>query len=265
MNSLGMLRSSKLWRRNNGHDSQPAAELATAGAESGRGVVCPAMIDLRRLTKVYQTPAGDFRALNGVDLRIDCGEFVSIVGRSGSGKTTLINMLTGIDRPTAGEIYVGDTALHALSEGELAVWRGANMGIVFQFFQLLPTLTVMENVILPMALNNRYSREERLERAFELLQQVDLAEQAHALPRNLSGGQQQRAAIARALANDPPIVATDEPTGNLDSSASEAVLKLFERLVEQGKTVLMVTHDPDLAKRASRTIVIADGEIVDTP
>lgn len=254
-----------LWKRHNGHGSQPAAELAAAGATaSGRGGVCPAMIDLRRLTKVYQTPAGDFLALNGVDLRIDCGEFVSIVGRSGSGKTTLINMLTGIDRPTAGEIYVGDTALHTLSEGELAVWRGANMGIVFQFFQLLPTLTVLENVILPMALNNRYSREERLERAIELLRQVDLAEQAHALPRHLSGGQQQRAAIARALANDPPIIATDEPTGNLDSSAAEAVLKLFEHLVNQGKTVLMVTHDPDLAKRASRTIVIADGEIVDT-
>lgn len=261
MNDWDAFRQSMLWQKINRARHLSPGQV-NGEAKVYEAVADRALIDLRRLTKVYQTPAGNFCALNDVSLQIQPGEFVSIVGRSGSGKTTLINMLTGIDRPTTGEIFVGNAPLHTLSESELATWRGANMGIVFQFFQLLPTLTVLENVILPMALNNRYSREERVERGMELLRLVDLADEAYTFPRNLSGGQQQRAAIARALANDPPIVATDEPTGNLDSNSAEAVLNLFEDLVNQGKTVLMVTHDPDLAKRASRTVVIADGEIV---
>jgi ABC-type lipoprotein export system ATPase subunit len=220
------------------------------------------LIKLRNVFKVYDTPAGRFTALNGVDLNIGTGEFVSIIGKSGSGKTTLINMLTGIDRPTQGEIYIGGTAVHDLDEGQTATWRGTHMGVVFQFFQLLPTLTALENVRLPMDFCNLYTPAERNERAMQLLDLVGIAEFAHKLPNHLAGGQQQRAAIARALANDPPIIATDEPTGNLDSRTAEAVMQLFEDLVKQGKTILMVTHDEDLARRAPRTIVIHDGEIV---
>lgn len=222
----------------------------------------PSLIELRQVGKTYHTPAGRFDALKDVNLEIKQGEFVSIIGKSGSGKTTLINLITGIDDPTEGEIIIGDTAVHNLNEGQMAAWRGLNIGIVFQFFQLLPTLTVLENVILPMGLCNLYTRAERHERAMHLLELVDLAEQANKLPHKLSGGQQQRAAIARALANDPPIIATDEPTGNLDSRSAEAVMELFEDLVAQGKTILMVTHDGDLAKRAKRTIALADGVIV---
>lgn len=185
-----------------------------------------------------------------------------MVGKSGSGKTTLINMFTGIDRPTSGEIIVNGTLVHKLNEGQMAVWRGRNLGVIFQFFQLLPTLTIIENVILPMDFCGMYSARERTERAMHFLEQVELADQAHKLPAALSGGQQQRAAIARALANDPPIIAADEPTGNLDSKTAESVFMLFERLVDQGKTILMVTHDRDLAKRVTRTVVLADGEIV---
>ncbi|NMC11716.1 MAG: ABC transporter ATP-binding protein [Chloroflexi bacterium] len=220
------------------------------------------LIELKDVTKVYHTPAGDFTALNGVTLSIGSGEFVSIVGKSGSGKTTLINLVTGIDDPTSGEVYVGGTPVHTLKEGEKASWRGSNMGVVFQFFQLLPTLTVLENVMLPMDLSSRFPISEHAERAMALLELVDLADHAHQLPSMLSGGLQQRAAIARALANDPPIIATDEPTGNLDTKSAESVIKLFENLVDQGKTILMVTHDSDLAKRASRLIEIADGKIV---
>ena len=220
------------------------------------------LIELREVGKTYHTPAGRFDALKGVSLEIKAGEFVSIIGKSGSGKTTLINLITGIDGPTEGEIFIGDTPVHKLSEGQMAAWRGLNIGIVFQFFQLLPTLTVLENVMLPMGLCNLYTRAERYDRALHLLELVDLAEQADKLPNKLSGGQQQRAAIARAMANDPPIIATDEPTGNLDSRSAEAVMELFEDLVARGKTILMVTHDGDLAKRAKRTIALADGVII---
>jgi|GEM_PF-230829 len=220
------------------------------------------LIDLRQVVKAYQTPAGSFLALRGINLQVDPGEFVAVVGKSGSGKTTLINMFTGIDRPTSGEIIVNGTLVHKLNEGQMAVWRGRNLGVIFQFFQLLPTLTIIENVILPMDFCGMYSARERTERAMHLLEQVELADQAHKLPAALSGGQQQRAAIARALANDPPIIAADEPTGNLDSKTAESVFMLFERLVDQGKTILMVTHDRDLAKRVTRTVVLADGEIV---
>jgi putative ABC transport system ATP-binding protein len=220
------------------------------------------LIDLRQIVKTYQSVAGSFTALRGVDLQVDRGEFVAIVGKSGSGKSTLINMLTGIDRPTSGEVLVGDTAVHTLSEGQMAVWRGRNLGIIFQFFQLLPTLSIVENVMLPMDFCNMYAPRERRERAMTLLAQVEMDAQAHKLPNAISGGQQQRVAIARALANDPPLLIADEPTGNLDSKTASAVFQLFESLVEQGKTILMVTHDIDLAKRVSRAVIVADGEIV---
>ena len=220
------------------------------------------LIELRNVIKTYQSAAGTFTALKGVNLQVGKGEFIAVVGKSGSGKSTMINMVTGIDRPTSGEVLIGDTAVHKLNEGQMAVWRGRNLGIIFQFFQLLPTLTVVENVMLPMDFCNMYRPSERKERAMALLEQVDMAQNAHKLPSAISGGQQQRVAIARALANDPPILIADEPTGNLDSKTANAVFQLFEQLVSQGKTIVMVTHDNDLARRATRSIIVADGAIV---
>lgn len=222
-----------------------------------------ALIDLHQVTKTYQSDAGPCLALKGIDLHVQEGEFVAVVGKSGSGKSTLVNMITGIDRPTGGEMWVAGAPVYTLNEGQLAVWRGHAVGVVFQFFQLLPTLTALENVMLPMDLSNSFRPSERAQRASKLLDEVEIADQANKLPANLSGGQQQRVAIARSLANDPPLIVADEPTGNLDSRTAEAVIALFERLVEKGKTVLMVTHDPDLAQRASRLIRIADGLIVE--
>ena len=221
------------------------------------------LIYMRDIVKTFQTAAGPFTALKTVDLRVNPGEFVAIIGKSGSGKSTLINMLTGIDRPTAGEVYVGETAVHTLSEGRMAKWRGRNLGIVFQFFQLLPTLSLLENVMLPMDFCNMYSPRERKQRALKLLEMVGMAEQANKLPSAVSGGQQQRVAIARALANDPPIIVADEPTGNLDSKTAEAVFELFENLVQQGKTIIMVTHDSDKAKRVHRAVIVSDGEVIE--
>jgi putative ABC transport system ATP-binding protein len=222
-----------------------------------------ALIDLRGVTKIYETPAGQFTALRGVDLGIFRGEFVAIVGKSGSGKSTLLNMLTGIDKPTTGEVWVAGSAIHALSENQTARWRGLTVGVVFQFFQLMPTLTVLDNIMLPMDFCNRYLARERRGRAMHLLDLVDLADQAHKLPSELSGGQQQRAAIARSLANDPPVLAADEPTGNLDSRTSDNVFRLFSTMAEQGRTVVMVTHDLDLAERVGRAVMVADGNIVE--
>jgi len=219
------------------------------------------LIDLHQVVKTFETPAGKFTALRGVDLHIDESEFVSIVGKSGSGKSTLINMITGIDYPTSGEVWVDGADVRHLNEGQMAAWRGHTIGVVFQFFQLLPTLTAIENITLPMDFCQTYPLAQRRERAMHLLELVGVADQAHELPSALSGGQQQSVAIARALANDPPLLAADEPTGNLDSRAADAVFQLFERLVDNGKTILVVTHDNDLAKRAKRTIVLADGEI----
>jgi ABC-type lipoprotein export system ATPase subunit len=221
------------------------------------------LIQLQDVVKTYQTEAGDFFALKDIRLEIGNGEFVGVIGKSGSGKSTLINMITGIDRPTKGGVYVTGTPIHTLSEGRVAQWRGRNLGIVFQFFQLLPMLTVLENVMLPMDFCKMYTPRQRRERALSVLDLVGVAEQASKLPSMLSGGEQQRVAIARALANDPPIIVADEPTGNLDSKTSERVFSLFEALVAGGKTVLMVTHDGDQARRVKRTIVIADGEIIE--
>lgn len=221
-----------------------------------------ALIDIQNIDKVYKSAAGDFPALKHISLQINAGEFVSIIGKSGSGKSTLLNMITGIDRPTTGEVWVNGTAVHKLNENQLAGWRGENMGIIFQFFQLLPALSIIQNVILPMDLAGKYSPRERRERAQHLLELVGLGEQQNKLPSMVSGGQQQRAAMARALANDPPILIADEPTGNLDSKTAETVFKLFNDLVAQGKTVIIVTHDSSLARRAHRTALITDGEIV---
>ena len=227
--------------------------------------VCPAdvpLIELSEVVKAFEVEAGTFYALRGVDLSVRCGEFVAVIGKSGSGKSTLINMITGIDRPTSGEVNIGGVAVHKLTENELAMWRGRNIGVVFQFFQLLPTLSVLDNIVLPMDFCGCYDTAERPRRALELLELVGLADQAGKLPTALSGGQQQRAAIARALANDPPILVADEPTGNLDSATADAVFSLFENLVAQGRTILMVTHDNDLARRVQRSVQVSDGRIV---
>lgn len=221
------------------------------------------LIGLERVRKTYQSSAGTFIALKGIDLRVGHSEFLSIVGKSGSGKSTLINMVTGIDRPTEGRVMVNETPVHELNEEQIAVWRGRNVGVIFQFFQLLPTLTAVENVMLPMDYCGVYPAAERPQRAMHVLELVEMADYAHEMPSALSGGQQQSVAIARALACDPPILAADEPTGNLDSRTAESVIRLFERLVDEGKTILMVTHDRDLAQRTLRTVVLADGEIVD--
>ena len=220
------------------------------------------IIALQGVTKAYKTAAGAYLVLKGIDLALEAGEFVSIVGKSGSGKTTLLNMITGIDRPTEGEVWVNNTALHKLSEGQMAHWRGSNLGIVFQFFQLLPTLSVLENIMLPMDFCGKFPFRERKQRALHLLDLVGLADHAYKLPLALSGGQQQRVAISRALANDPPVLIADEPTGNLDSKTAESVFELFHDLAAQGKSVVIVTHDSSLAGRTHRTALIADGEIV---
>ncbi len=222
-----------------------------------------AMVDLRGLTKVYDTPVGPFPALRGIDLQIGAGEFIAVVGKSGSGKSTLINMFTGIDHPTEGEIVVAGTRIRQLNEGQMAQWRGRTMGIVFQFFQLLPALTLAENVMLPMDLCGIHPPAERFDRAIGLLEQMGLAGDAHRFPSGVSGGQQQRAAIARALANDPAIIVADEPTGNLDSRAADSIFSLFEASAAAGKTIVMVTHDDELAARVPRTVILADGLIVD--
>src|SRR5262245_3839693 len=220
------------------------------------------LIDVRQVVKTYSSASGSFNALKGVSLQVQAGEFVAVVGKSGSGKSTLINLIAGIDRPSSGQVDIAGTPVHALSQEQLAIWRGRNVGVVFQFFQLLPTLTVAENVVLPMDFCNTYPVRERRPRALALLDRVGIAEQADKLPSALSGGQQQRAAIARALANDPSLIVADEPTGNLDSQTSDAVLQLFADLAADGKTVVMVTHERDVTI-VSRTIALADGQLVD--
>ena len=219
------------------------------------------VIAIEHLSKEYAGGAGTIRILRDVSLNVQAGEFVAVVGPSGSGKSTLINMLTGIDRPTRGEVTVAGTRLNALNENQMARWRGRNIGVIFQFFQLLPTLTLLENVMLPMDFCNTYPVGERKARALQLLDQVGLADQANKLPSAVSGGQQQRAAIARALANDPPLLVGDEPTGNLDSKTADQVFALFGDLSRRGKTLMMVTHDRELATRIPRVVRVQDGMI----
>jgi putative ABC transport system ATP-binding protein len=222
----------------------------------------PAIV-LRNVEKVYENAAGKFVALKSINLQLNYGQFISIVGKSGCGKSTLLNMITGIDHPTAGEVLIGNEHIYKMSESKRALWRGRNVGVVFQFFQLLPTLTLLENTMLPMDYCNLYPFYERPDRAMELLKMVGLEDQAYKLPTAVSSGQQQSAAIARALATDPSIILADEPTGNLDSRAADNVLNLFESLAKRGKTVLIVTHDPSITERTDQTIILSDGEIID--
>ncbi len=221
----------------------------------------PLMV-LKDLVKRYDSASGPFTALKQVSLEVKAGEFVAVVGKSGSGKSTLLNLVTGIDSATSGEVWIDGAAVHRMNETELASWRGRHVGVVFQFFQLLPTLTVAENVMLPMDFCGTWPSNERRPRALALLTRLGILEQADKLPSTLSGGQQQRAAIARALANDPAIIAADEPTGNLDSDTTRDIMMLFASLARDGKTVLMVTHERDFAPYFTRTITLADGAIV---
>jgi putative ABC transport system ATP-binding protein len=232
------------------------------GSNGSNNSNCGPLIKLSRVAKTYQGLAGDVVALKGIDLQVEAGQFVAITGKSGSGKTTLINTISGLDRVTSGEIWVSGMAVHKLRPEKAAKWRGQTVGVVFQSFELIPTLSVLHNVALPMDFANRYSIRRQRQRAMQLLEQVDIAEHAHKLPSEVSGGQQQRVAIARALANDPPILVADEPTGSLDSMTSAAVIDLFEALVKRGKTVVLVTHDRDIARRAGRNVVLADGDTI---
>ena len=219
------------------------------------------MISLAQVTKNYETPAGEFPALCGIDLEITAGELVAIVGKSGSGKSTLLNLIAGIDRPSFGKVMVAGTSVGELGENRLAAWRGKNIGLVFQFFQLMPTLTAAENVMLAMDFVGKVPPSERRQRALALMDQTGVARQANKLPSTLSGGEQQRVAIARALANDPPLLLADEPTGNLDSQTGAAVFAIFASLTRNGKTVLIVTHERDLAVKFSRTVELVDGAL----
>lgn len=222
-----------------------------------------AMIDMDGIVKIYKNAAGEVTVLKGIDLTINRGEFVSIVGKSGSGKSTLLNMVTGIDHPTHGQVVIGGTDIYTnVTESQRSKWRGRNLGIVFQFFQLLPMLTLLENVMLSMDFAGMYDFDERPARAMEMLKLVGLEQFANKLPVLVSTGQQQLAAIARALACDPPLLVADEPTGNLDTKSASTIIDLFEELSQQGKTILMVTHDPSMTSRTTRNIIIADGLLV---
>jgi putative ABC transport system ATP-binding protein len=221
-----------------------------------------ALLQLRGVVKVYPSATGGFQALKGIDLDVYRGELLAIIGKSGAGKSTLVNMITGVDRLSAGEVWAGDVPVHELNENQLARWRGRNVGIVYQSFYLMPTLSLLDNVLLPMDMSGLYRRRKSLERALELLRQMGLEEHAYKLPAAISGGQQQRVAIARALANDAALIIADEPTGRLDSVTAETIFEIFSGLVRAGKTILMVTHDEGLAARASRCVHIADGEIL---
>jgi len=221
-----------------------------------------AVIELRQVVKKFKNAAGEFTVLKGVDLSLREHEFVAVIGKSGSGKSTLLNMITGIDHPTSGEVIVGGVNIYAMNESQRALWRGRNLGVVFQFFQLLPMLTLLENTMLPMDYCNVYAPADRPKQAMGLLQMVGLEDQAYKLPASVSTGQQQSAAIARALATDPPIIIADEPTGNLDTRSAEVIIELFDQLVQRGKTIAMVTHDPSLTGRTTRTLVISDGELI---
>ena len=221
------------------------------------------LIALNHVTKLFAVASGTFRALNDITLNIRNQQLVAITGKSGSGKSTLLNIITGIDKPTEGSVMINDVRVDKLSETELASWRGKNVGVVFQFFQLLPTLTILENVMLPMDFCNSHPKKERKERALALLERVSIKEQADKFPSTLSGGQQQRVAIARALANDPPLIVADEPTGNLDSQTATAIFQLFTELARSGKTVIVVTHEKEFSSYFENTISIVDGMIVD--
>jgi putative ABC transport system ATP-binding protein len=236
------------------HPSLPVVPETTSAPDD--------LIQMRNVVKTFKNAAGEFTVLHGIDLTIKRGDFVAIVGKSGSGKSTLLNMITGIDHPTSGQVVIGGTDIYKMTESQRSLWRGKNLGIVFQFFQLLPMLTLLENVMLPMDYVSLYDFDERPKRAMALLEMVGLEKQAHTLPLAVSTGQQQAAAIARALATNPPLLVADEPTGNLDSRAADAIIDLFDELVGNGKTIVMVTHDPSMTSRTSRTITMSDGILI---
>ena len=239
---------------------RPSPSKLLAVAEST--TVADELIQMRGVVKTFKNAAGEFTVLHGIDLTINRGDFVAIVGKSGSGKSTLLNMITGIDHPSSGQVVIGGTDIYKMTESQRSLWRGKNLGIVFQFFQLLPMLTLLENVMLPMDYVGLYDFDERPKKAMGLLEMVGLEKQAHTLPLAVSTGQQQAAAIARALATNPPLLVADEPTGNLDSRAADAIIDLFEELVENGKTIVMVTHDPSMTSRTSRTVTLSDGILI---
>jgi putative ABC transport system ATP-binding protein len=223
------------------------------------------LINVSDVVKSFKTAGEDFFALNGISFNVYQGEFLGIIGKSGAGKTTLVNMMTGVDHLTSGQVIVTNNnqkvSIHHFNEDQLALWRGKNMGVVYQSFQLLPMLSLLENIMLPMDLCGNYHPSQSRDKAYELLRMVELEEHAKKLPKFISGGQQQRVSIARALANDPPIIIADEPTGSLDSITADHVFGVFEMLKNQGRTIIMVTHDKSLSPRFTRTLVIQDGEL----
>jgi ABC-type lipoprotein export system ATPase subunit len=223
------------------------------------------LIRLRGVRKAYKTPAGEFLALAGIDADVFPGELIGILGKSGAGKTTLVNLITATDRLTAGEIWVGDVAVHKLKENPAAAWRGKNLGVVYQSFHLIPSLSLIQNVMLAMDFNGNYSSARSRDTALELLDEMEIAEHAYKLPGDISGGQQQRVAIARALSNDPPILVADEPTGRLDSATAETIFSIFEKLASRGHTILMVSHDPSFFRRYTRVLWLADGKLTGEP
>jgi putative ABC transport system ATP-binding protein len=235
---------------------------AMISTRSSRADISAPLIRLSQVCKDYHTAAGPFRALKDINIEIWPGEFVAIIGKSGAGKTTLVNMITGVDHATSGEVVVNGENICCMNETQLSQWRGENMGVIYQSFHLIPGLSLLDNVLLPMDFTYRYRGRKSRERALDLLRQVGLQEHVRKHPAEISGGQQQRVAIARALANDPAIIMADEPTGRLDSLTAESIFQIFEELVRQGKTILMVTHDQGLARRVSRTLRIVDGEVM---
>lgn len=242
------------------HTSTPAA--IQKNTAQGDFFTKTPLIQLKNVVKTYANGMQEFTALNGINEIFYDGEYIGIIGKSGAGKTTLVNMLSGVDQLTSGEVIINDISIHKLNESKMALWRGKNMGVVFQFFQLLPMLNLLDNIMLPMDFCHLYHPRKSFERAMYLLELVELEEHAYKLPSTISGGQQQRLAIARALANDPPIIVGDEPTGSLDSNTAETVFKVFDELVRQGKTIILVSHDPSLTHRVTRTVLMADGEII---
>jgi ABC-type lipoprotein export system ATPase subunit len=245
-----------------GNGSSNQSRLLKRNGNGNRGKEQAAIV-LQGVVKSYENAAGKFTALRGIDMQVSQGQFIAIIGKSGCGKSTLLNMITGIDHPSEGKVIVGGEDIYQMTESQRALWRGKNVGVVFQFFQLLPTLTLLENTMLPMDYCKVYPFRQRPERAMELLSMVGLEEHAHKLPGAVSSGQQQSAAIARALATDPAIILADEPTGNLDSRSAEVILNLFEQLASQGKTILIVTHDPSITARSDHTVILSDGEVID--
>ena len=236
-------------------------KAAPSGVFVKEGHTSESLVEIKDLYKVYSTAAGDFTALNDITMQVKRGEFLGIVGKSGAGKSTLVNMITGVDHLTSGEIWINGVPVHVLNEDEMALWRGMNVGVIYQSFELMPTLSILDNVMLPMDFCGLYVNGESQQRAMDLLRMVEMDDQHHKIPSTISGGQKQRAAIARALANDPALIVADEPTGNLDTATSEIVFEMFEKLVQQGKTIIMVTHDRSLVKRFDRVLQITDGEI----